>query len=167
MNMSELENILAFIFLLNWRIIWNLDRRQIACNGDWHLLFPPSHPPTGRHFITRRWGHGRALPVARRAASRRWAVCRAPPLRGWQNKNAYTGMTSVCKSCLLQSDDFILPSPFLPWKAPLQNCPPESNISVNICHKVKWFCFHLSHRALQLRSAHPEIKAAALMWRED
>lgn len=54
-----------------------------------------------------------------------------------ENKNAYTGMTSVCKSCLLQSDDFILPSPFLPWKAPLQNCPPESNISVNICHKVK------------------------------
>lgn len=38
--MSELENILALIFLLNWRIIWNLERQQIACNEDWHLLFP-------------------------------------------------------------------------------------------------------------------------------
>lgn len=39
--MSTLENILAFIFLLNWGIIWNLERWQIACNEDWHLLFSP------------------------------------------------------------------------------------------------------------------------------
>lgn len=39
--MSELENILAFIFLFNWRIIWNLERQQIPCNEDWHLLFFP------------------------------------------------------------------------------------------------------------------------------
>lgn len=126
--------------------------------------FSLSPPPTARQFITRRRGHRRALPVAHRAASRvvswRPAGHRAPPLQGWQNKNAYMGLTSVCKNCLFQSDDFILSATILPCKGPPRNCPPESNISVNVCHKVKWFCFHLSPRALQLRSAHPEINAA-------
>lgn len=39
--MSNSESIRAFIFLLNWGIIWNLERQQITCNEDWHLLFLP------------------------------------------------------------------------------------------------------------------------------
>lgn len=55
-SMSELENILAFIFLLNWRIIWNLERQQIPCNEDWHLLFFPvssTHRQTIHHSPAR------------------------------------------------------------------------------------------------------------------
>lgn len=64
--------------------------------------FSLSPPPTARQFITHRRGHRRTLNcgLLRSLGVVSWwsAAHRAPPLWGWQNRNAYAGLTRVCNS---------------------------------------------------------------------
>lgn len=169
-RMSNLENIPALIFTLNWGIIWR--------GGGSHVMkidtcyFSPSHPPTADYsFITavpfpRGCIHTLHLSGVCPDGQRRLVGCWATPFRrpGWRDKTALSFLTAHIPAVSRR-----VMASFWPQRSPpgslLDGISPLELIrAVTRVEKVKYVC---PPPFAQPTRGHPEITAAAWMWKGD